>query len=101
MPDLPRNAAEYETWFFTATNAISQAGLDPDLALSWAYEVDEPNVTIDDFLDRGSEASLDQKLLTALIKAATGKNEAKHAKLMTKELHGNIDTALRGAASVA
>ena len=38
MPDPPKSAASgYETWFCAATNAVSVAGVDPDLALGTVH----------------------------------------------------------------
>ena len=73
--DLPKTAAHYQTWFFGVANAVSAAAIDPDSALDWVSEVDKPTATFEALLDRGEEASLDQKLLNALTKAAGTKHE--------------------------
>ena len=85
VPDLPIVAAQYETWFFTAANTVASAALDADPALDWIYEVEDDSKGLNDFHKRGREASLDQKLLTALLNAATtGPNKAKHAVMAEK-----------------
>jgi len=70
ITDLPKSAAEYETWFLGASNAVSAAAIDPDAALKWVCEVEEPSATFETFMERSAEPSLDAKLMTAIIKAA-------------------------------
>ena len=81
---MNKTAAEFETWFFATSNAVSAAAMDPDAALDWVCKVDEPAMDFETLHERGSEESIDQKLLTALIKTAMASTQAKHTALMSR-----------------
>ena len=73
-----RAAHEYEAWFESVAAAVSAAAIDGDAATQWIYAVDTPQASFDAMRERRGEASLDDKIRSAILKNTTGPAYAQH-----------------------
>ena len=90
LPALPRNAAQCKVWLGAAVSAITSAAYDPDTAMPWIFEAIRPQRSFVDLADTAGEATLDDKLRTALCTLAASQESAKCADL-TAEMHKETD----------
>ena len=71
IPALPK-APQFRAWKLAVRDEIAGASGDPNASFKWIYQVEKPNVKIDDLADSGEFASLDAKLAAGIARAAQG-----------------------------
>ena len=71
VPPLPK-APQFRSWKLAVRDEIASASGDPDAGFAWIYQVESPDVQIEDLDNSGEFASLDAKLAEGIAKVAQG-----------------------------
>jgi hypothetical protein len=71
IPPLPK-APQFRSWKLAVRDEIASASGDPDAGFAWIYQVESPDVKIEDLDNSGEFASLDAKLAAGIAKVAQG-----------------------------
>ena len=85
LPNLPRSAAEYETWYDTVVDAVTAAARDPNTAFTWVMRVDRESAIFEELGRIDTDwISLGSKIRVAISKHTNGMEADGHNALCAK-----------------